>query len=362
MDSESVWAALLALGEDELDDDPAADLVHVLHQRGEPEVLGWGLAALTDPDPWHRRAAAWVLGELGYEEGRPFGDRVVPALAGAARAERDDETREFLVRALGRADDPAWVPELLSYADDPYPPVREAVAGAPIMSCGGDLSTEAVAALIRLMRDVDADVRDWATFALGTQSNLDGDEIRDALAARLDDEGADTRFEAAMGLARRGDGRALASLLVRLGEADASVYLVDLAAAAELADPALLPSLGRLRDAWAEDADEDEDAHTRALVHAIERCTPENHVLAAAMQTALVDAVNRALGDTGWSLELDGDYPRTRAAVRRPDGTLDPTHTGNRLWEDVSPAGLDRERQVTAWTDAIRTIASAWGG
>lgn len=359
VDSESAWTTLLAVGEraeDEVDDDAAADLVHLLHQRGEPVVLGWALAALADPDPWHRRASAWVLGELGYERGRPFADQVVPALVEAARVEHDDETRQFLVSALGHADDPTWVPALLSYADDPHAPVREAVAGAlPIMFRGGDLSAQAVAALIRLMGDVDADVRDWATFALGTQSSLDSEEIRAALAARLDDDGGDTRFEAALGLARRGDNRVLAGLQRRLDDTTATISLLDLATAAELADPALLPTLGPLSAEWAGD----EDEHTRALAYAIERCTPEAHVAAAAAQTALVDAVKPALSDIGWGFALDGDYPRTLVSVRRPDGTVDPTHTGCRLWRDTSPTGLDVAREARCWTDTIRTIAAA---
>ncbi|WP_159810398.1 HEAT repeat domain-containing protein [Cellulomonas citrea] len=359
MDSASAWTALLALGEhagDETDDDAAADLVHLLAQRGEPVVLGWALAALADPDPWHRQASAWVLGELGYEDGRPFGDQVVPALVEAARVERDDETRQLLVSALGHAGDPAWVRELLTYADDPYPPVREAVAGAlPSMVGDDDLSAQAVTTLIRLTSDVDPGVRDWATFALGTQSSLDSEEIRDALAARLDDEGGDTRFEAALGLARRGDDRVLADLQRRLDDATATIYLLDLATAAELADPALLPALGRWSVEWAGD----EDEHTRALAYAIERCAPETHVAAAAAQPALVDAVNRALSDIGWGVVLDGDYPRTVVSVRRPDGAVDRAHGRSRLWEDISPTGFDVAREATSWADAIRAIAAA---
>ena len=65
-----------------------------------------------------------------------------------------------------------------------------------------------LAALIALSADDDLDVRDWATFALGTLSEDDGAPLRDALAARLDDEDEDVRLEAVHGLALRGDARA----------------------------------------------------------------------------------------------------------------------------------------------------------
>ena len=67
---------------------------------------------------------------------------------------------------------------------------------------------DALAALIELSADEASGVRDWATFALGTLAEDDGDALRDALAARLDDPDEDTRLEAVHGLALRGDARA----------------------------------------------------------------------------------------------------------------------------------------------------------
>lgn len=74
----------------------------------------------------------------------------------------------------------------------------------------------AVSVLVLLSRDENADVRNWATFALGQQLGAQDDprrvdtrELRDALAARLDDESDEVRAEAAFGLALRGDARAV---------------------------------------------------------------------------------------------------------------------------------------------------------
>ncbi|MGY4645122.1 HEAT repeat domain-containing protein [Cellulomonas sp. URHB0016] len=356
MDSESAWLQLLALGDrpaDELDDDAAFTLVRLLQKRGEPVVLEWALPALTEEDPWSRQAAAWVLGELGYEHGRPFAEQVVPALSSAARHERDAETRRWLVSALGRAEDPAWVPELLLYVDDDDPIVREHVARSlPIMFCGEELSPQAVAALISLSGDVDPGVRDWATFGLGTLSTLDGEEIRHALAERLDDDGGDTRFEASLGLARRGDDRARAAIRRRLDEGASTIYLLDLVAAAALADPALLPALGRLREDWAGDS----DPHTEALDHAIDRCDPAAHLRAAAVQVALAEGVNRGLADIGWTVAADGAYPMTVLTVRRPDGTAD---GAERLWDGVGPSSFEIDDEIARWTATVRLAAAA---
>ena len=66
-------------------------------------------------------------------------------------------------------------------------------------------------------------MRDWATFALGTLAEADSRQLRDALAARLDDPDEDTRLEAVHGLAVRGDPRAEAparDLLAAHGDAE----------------------------------------------------------------------------------------------------------------------------------------------
>jgi HEAT repeat protein len=57
--------------------------------------------------------------------------------------------------------------------------------------------------LIRLSSDDADEVREWATFGLGTILSLDTPEVRSALFARLDDTSAIVRDEALVGLARR---------------------------------------------------------------------------------------------------------------------------------------------------------------
>jgi HEAT repeat protein len=73
------------------------------------------------------------------------------------------------------------------------------------------IADRAVPELIRLSRDRSARVRNWATFGLSQQLGdphpIDTPEIREALAARLQDDAACA--EAAFGLAARGDRRAL---------------------------------------------------------------------------------------------------------------------------------------------------------
>jgi HEAT repeat protein len=95
-------------------------------------------------------------------------------------------------------------------------------------------------------------VRDWATFGLGSQIDLDTPRIREALCARLNDPDPITRAEAFVGLARRKDEGVLSPLIAALGstqldEFDPRQDLV-LEAAWEIADPRLLPALRAMQE------------------------------------------------------------------------------------------------------------------
>ncbi|WP_339889907.1 hypothetical protein [uncultured Flavobacterium sp.] len=63
----------------------------------------------------------------------------------------------------------------------------------------------AIKTLIELSNDKDSDIRDWATFGLGTQIEIDNSEIRRALWERVNDNDEITREEAIFGLAKRKD-------------------------------------------------------------------------------------------------------------------------------------------------------------
>ncbi|WP_337964809.1 hypothetical protein [uncultured Flavobacterium sp.] len=59
--------------------------------------------------------------------------------------------------------------------------------------------------LIELSKDKDSDIRDWATFGIGTQIETDTQIIREALWERINDTDTTTRLEAIVGLAKRKD-------------------------------------------------------------------------------------------------------------------------------------------------------------
>ena len=133
----------------------------------------------------------------------------------------------------------------------------------------------AIYGLIGLSADQDQDVRDWATFGIGSMIETDIPEIREALVARLTETDSEIRGEALVGLARRGDLRIVAPLLqelasispgvlrkwVVIGEAADSITRI----AQEGGDKNWLPILEKLKELGIGDA--------LAIEVAIERCT-----------------------------------------------------------------------------------------
>jgi HEAT repeat protein len=101
---------------------------------------------------------------------------------------------------------------LMEAAKDASPEIRFSAAFA----LAGDSGPAATSALIELMDDRDDDVRDWATFGIGTLRDHDSPAIREALFKRITDSNEEARLEAYAGLAARKDQRILARLIDEL--------------------------------------------------------------------------------------------------------------------------------------------------
>jgi hypothetical protein len=112
--------------------------------------------------------------------------------------------------ALDRADEED-VRDLVALASHGDPRDRSEVALALPLAGRDELPSEdAVAVMIGLSTDTDRRVRDYGCMALGTQwREIDTPQLRDALAARLDDIDRDAACEALLGLAYRADSRAV---------------------------------------------------------------------------------------------------------------------------------------------------------
>jgi HEAT repeat protein len=202
-------------------------------------ALGFDLLAVqAHRFDWHVQPLIDAASRLRLEGPERAGLRLRRAAANALACVVDDG------RVLG---------PLLRFAGDEDSVVRWQVArGIPVAV--DPLPPEAVEILTGMLRDEDSDVRDWAAFALGSREN-DTPRLRDTLAHLLFDADEDTAAEAAYALARRKDPRVLPVLERVLGQPGVGRLYFE--AAAALAEPALLPTLTRLRADGLVDADLD---------------------------------------------------------------------------------------------------------
>jgi len=238
-------------------DDVGWNAVVVLHYRATREVLESTLKLCKSHIAKERALGADILGQLGAPE-RAFPEESVAALLDMLKEDRDPDVLHSVGVALGHQRDPRAIEPLCKLKNHPDDRVRFGVV-IGLLTYENSLAVET---LIELSRDQDLDVRNWATFGLGTQISVDSPDIRQALLDRLGDQDPEVRGEALVGLAKRKDQRVLKPLIDELG----SEKVLDLAveAAVELANPELEPVLLELAKWWPKDS--------RLLQQAIDIC------------------------------------------------------------------------------------------
>lgn len=239
-------------------DDVGWNAVVILHYRATREVLEAAQKLCMSLIAKERVLGADILGQLGVRE-RAFPEESVTVLLDMLNEERDPDVLCSVGVALGHQRDPRAIEPLCKLKNHPDDRVRFGVV-IGLLTYEDSVPVET---LVELSRDSDLDVRNWATFGLGSQISADSPGIRQALVDRLIDRDPEVRGEALLGLARRKDQKVLRPLIEEL----ASEKVLDLAveAAVELASPELEPVLLELAKRWTKDP--------RLLRQAIDACS-----------------------------------------------------------------------------------------
>ncbi|WP_371616657.1 HEAT repeat domain-containing protein [Streptomyces sp. NBC_00454] len=204
-------------------------------------ALAVGLGLIRSGDPVEREMGCDLLGKASDQNEACRAETVV-ALVALAEREGEADVLAALARAVEMTYDPRAVPVLVVLAGHPDAGVRREVACSFPGVLTGSPDGPDVHALIALTRDQDPEVRNWATFTLGSQAEADGPAIREALWARTSDENADVREEGIHGLARRRDPRAVPLLVELLGNPEGA-HVLTFRAAEAMGAPELLPAL-----------------------------------------------------------------------------------------------------------------------
>ena len=196
----------------EQDEALALDAVYALQWRGTAEVFERALALCRSQSPQERQLGVEILAQNDVQE-RQRVSACREVLREMITFEADADVIRSIITAFPFLDPEESVSFAIGQADHPSAQVRDGVVHVLMRYTSSgerpETSARAVETLIALTRDTNEKVRDWATFALATQTDIDTRVLRDALAARLNDTCDDCRAEALCGLAERHDSRVL---------------------------------------------------------------------------------------------------------------------------------------------------------
>jgi HEAT repeat protein len=234
----------------EQDDDARWVAIRELHALGTREVFERAGQLCRSAGVDERVAGADIIGQLNA-----FTDDAMHVLV-SLLDDPSPKVIEAAIHALSQQQDARTIDALARVAQHDASNVRWAVATA-LEDLIVDERAERV--LLTLMRDGDTSVRDRATFAVGSLSDHDTPRIRAALAERLRDEDRAVANEAALGLARRRDARAIPYIVTALDSSDGEIE----EAADEITSPDMLTELLKAKDALG-------DLH--GIKQLIERC------------------------------------------------------------------------------------------
>lgn len=241
-------AELVALYLENPETDEAGQALAIVQYRGGHEEFEIAARLAGSAVARERRVAADILAQLGWQD-QTFLDESTKILVRLLH-DPDDGVLQAASIACGHRQSSRCVSRLVELARHPSVDVRYGVT----FGLSGQDDPAAITALTLLSTDKDRDVRDWATFALGSQTEIDTPELREALRARLRDADPEIRGEALVGLGRRHDEDLKTPILEELSGEFYGDWAFE--AAGAIADPDFASALEGMRTRMSADLPE----------------------------------------------------------------------------------------------------------
>lgn len=215
------------------------DNIHELRSRATKETFNRCCELIKSEKAKERIIAVDVLAQLGLE--RPFQKQTLKLYFKLLKNEENPDVIASILYGIGHNNsetlNDSHLKLLASYKDDKRHYIRHCLAFA-LLTVENQIAIET---LIYLMNDKVSDVRDWATFGIGSQIDTDNQEIREALWQRIDDKNQDTKLEAIKGLAFRKDEKVKEIIKRELLDGENGTLLFE--AIEEFSDKDFLPLL-----------------------------------------------------------------------------------------------------------------------
>lgn len=181
------------------------NIISMLRSRPDESVLNYCINLIKSDIIKEKVAGIDVLAQLGGKE-RSFYKKTIEIFFDIINQEKSSKVLYSALCAISHNSDKLSHQQVEKIASFKYHRSSNVRYGV-VMSLLGLENHKAIETLISLSNDMKSDIRDWATFGLGTQINIDNDSIRNALWNRVNDSNQDTKLEAIVGLANRKDFR-----------------------------------------------------------------------------------------------------------------------------------------------------------
>ncbi len=140
--------------------------------------------------------------------------------------EQSDNVLKSIFHGIGHNNDELsdkQILKLLEFKNVKNTEVKHALISALL----GIENTSTINVLIEFTKDKTASIRNWATFSIGSLTELDNTDIRNALWNRVNDPNFEIKSEAIVGLANRKDSRIKSIIIKELENGDYGILLFE---------------------------------------------------------------------------------------------------------------------------------------
>lgn len=141
-----------------------------------------------------------VLAQFGFP--RKHKSRILKTFFNLLKTEKDKNVISLIFYGIGHNNEKLTekqIEQICAFKNHKSINVKFSLISA-ILSIEQNLAVET---LIELSNDKNSEIRDWATFGIGTQIDVNNENIEKALWNRINDKDIDTKNEAIVGLAKR---------------------------------------------------------------------------------------------------------------------------------------------------------------
>ena len=181
------------------------DNIHELRKRPNKKVYNQAFKLANSKTEKEKIIGIYLLAQLGFDP-RFQQQKTVDLYFKLLEYEKSPKVISAILSSIGHNNENInenQILKLIKFKNHTFSEIRFQL----VLALSGLKNKNAIKTLIELSKDKYSDIRNWSTFALGSQIELNNTEITKALWNRINDENQETKLEAIVGLTNRKDSR-----------------------------------------------------------------------------------------------------------------------------------------------------------